>query len=57
MNNSIKVMLERGAKQQMLAAANGGNYTGLVITSTNEKGKRKANDPSNLFYLHKNFSF
>ena len=54
-NNSLKVMLEREAKKQMLAAAaNGGGYTGPVIAVTNEKGKRKADDPSNLPYLHKN---
>ena len=38
----------------MNLAANGGNYTGPVIAITNEKGKRKPDDPSNLPYLHKN---
>jgi len=53
-NNSIKMMLEREAKKQMVAAANGGEYTGPVIAVTNEKGKRKPDVPSNLPYLHKN---
>jgi hypothetical protein len=53
-NNSIKVLLEKEAKKQMLMAANGGGYTGPLIAITQEKGNRDRTDPSNLPYLHKN---
>ena len=53
-NNSIKVLLEKEAKKQIAAAANGGQYTGPVIAVTQEKGLIKKGDPSNLPYLHKN---
>ena len=52
--NSIKMLLEKEAKKHMAAAANGGEYTGPVIAVTQEKGKVKKSDPSNLPYLHKN---
>ena len=53
-NNSIKVLLEKEAKRQMLLAAKGGEYQGPVIAVSNEKGQRDKADPSNLPYLHKN---
>ena len=53
-NNSIKVLLEKEAKRQMLMAANGGGYTGPLIAITKEKGSHDRTDPSNLPYLHKN---
>ena len=53
-NNSIKVLLEKEAKKQMLLAQKGGEYTGPVIAVTTEKGNRDKADPSNLPYLHKN---
>jgi hypothetical protein len=53
-NNSIKVLLEKEAKKQMLLAQKGGEYTGPVIAVTAEKGNRDKADPSNLPYLHKN---
>ena len=52
-NNSIKILLEKEAKKQMAIAANGGDYTGPVISVIKEKGGKKE-DPSNLPYLHKN---
>ena len=52
--NSIKMLLEKEAKRHMAAAANGGEYTGPVIATTNERGGRDKSDPSNLPYLHKN---
>lgn len=53
-NNSIKVLLEKEAKKQMLLAKNGGEYSGPLIAITTEKGNRDKADPSNLPYLHKN---
>lgn len=53
-NNSIKVLLEKEAKRQMLLAAKGGAYSGPLIAVTQEKGLRDKADPSNLPYLHKN---
>lgn len=52
--NSIKVLLEKEAKRQMAIAAKGGEYTGPVVATHQEKGKRDTADPSNLPYLHKN---
>lgn len=52
--NSIKMLLEKEAKKHMAAAANGGVYTGPVISTVNERGGRDKADPSNLPYLHKN---
>lgn len=53
-NTSIKMLLEKEAKRQMLLAAKGGDYTGPVISVVQEKGQRNKADPSNLPYLHKN---
>lgn len=50
---SVKAILEKEAKRQMLLKANGGEYTGPIISLVEEKGKRDKNDPSNLPYLHK----
>ena len=51
--NSVKQILEREAKRQMLLAAQGGEYKGPVISRVEEKGTRDKDDPSNLPYLHK----
>jgi len=51
---SIKKLLEREAKKQMQAVADGGAYEGPIISRIVEKDKRDKNDPSNLPYLHKN---
>ena len=54
-NTSIKQILEREAKRQMaLVEANGGVYTGPVISKIVEKAQKDKQDPSNLPYLHKN---
>ena len=51
---SIKMLLEKEAKKQMLLAAKGGEYKGPLISRIEEKGQRDKADPSNLPYLHKN---
>lgn len=51
---SIKKLLEKEAKKQMAIAANGGTYTGPIISRIEEKGAKDKHDPSNLPYLHKN---
>jgi len=52
--NSIKHLLEREAKKQMAAKANGGNYEGPLISRIDERARKDHSDPSNLPYLHKN---
>jgi len=49
---SIKAILEKEAKRQMLLA-NGGEYPQPVVSRIIEKGAKET-DPSNLPYLHKN---
>ena len=51
-NTSIKKLLEREAKKQLLAEG-GGNYQGPVISQIKERGERDPADPSNLPYLNK----
>ena len=52
-NQSIKKILEKEAKRQLLAETNGGVYNPPVISKIQERGAKDASDPSNLPYLHK----
>ena len=50
---SIKKLLEREAKKQLLLEAGGGQYSGPVMSVVMDRGEKKKDDPSNLPYLHK----
>ncbi len=53
--NSLKQLLEREAKRQMmLIAGAGGDYEGPVVSRIVERQRKEGLDPSNLPYLHKN---
>jgi hypothetical protein len=51
---SIKRILEKEAKKQLLLEQGGGAYDGPIVSTHVEKGDRDPADPSNLPYLHKN---
>lgn len=51
---SIKKILEREAKKQLLLEQGGGKYEGPIVQRHDEKVTRDPSDPSNLPYLHKN---
>ena len=52
-NQSMKKILEREAKRQLLIETNGGVYNPPVMAKINERGEVNKADPSNLPYLHK----
>lgn len=52
-NQSIKKILEKEAKRQLLLETNGGIFVQPVITKIVERGEMNKADPSNLPYLHK----
>jgi len=52
-NQSIKKILEREAKRQLLIETNGGVYNPPVMSKVVERGEVNKADPSNLPYLHK----
>jgi hypothetical protein len=51
--NSIKQLLEREAKKQLIESG-GGAYQGPHIERIVERQRKEGLDPSNLPYLHKN---
>lgn len=50
---SMKKLLEKEAKRQLLEATNGGIYEPPVMSRIIERGTVNRKDPSNLPYLHK----
>ena len=52
-NQSIKKILEKEAKRQLLLETNGGVFVQPVIAKIVERGEMNKADPSNLPYLHK----
>ena len=52
-NQSIKKILEKEAKRQLLIETNGGIYNPPVMSKVVERGIVNKADPSNLPYLHK----
>ena len=52
-NQSIKKILEKEAKRQLLLETNGGIFVQPVISKIVERGVMNKSDPSNLPYLHK----
>ena len=51
--NSIKKLLEREAKKQLLVEQGGGSYNAPVMSVVMDRGEKAKADPSNLPYLHK----
>lgn len=51
---SIKKILEKEAKKQLLLEQGGGSYTGPVVNVHTDKPSRGEIDAANLPYLHKN---
>lgn len=50
---SMKKIIEKEAKRQLLLETGGGVYVQPVLSKVQERGQVNRNDPSNLPYLHK----